>query len=56
MRRVLPLILLMISLVASEAATSSDTYGGDPNGCNNCHTMCASNDYICSPKLQLASF
>lgn len=33
-----------------------DTYGGDPNGCNNCHTMCASNDYICSPKLQLTSF
>jgi hypothetical protein len=33
-----------------------DTYGGDPNGCNNCHVMCASNDYICSPKLQLSSF
>jgi len=33
-----------------------DTYGGDPNGCNDCHTMCAINDYICSPKLQLASF
>jgi hypothetical protein len=33
-----------------------DTYGGDPNGCNDCHTMCASNDYICSPKLQLSSF
>jgi hypothetical protein len=30
-RRVLPLILLMISLVASEAATSSDTYGSDPS-------------------------
>jgi len=33
-----------------------DTYGGDPNGCNNCHVMCAANDYICSPKLQLSSF
>jgi hypothetical protein len=33
-----------------------DTYGGDPNGCNNCHVMCAGNDYICSPKLQLSSF
>ena len=29
---------------------------GDPNGCNNCHVMCASNDFICSPKLQLSSF
>jgi hypothetical protein len=35
---------------------TGDTYGGDPNGCNNCHVMCASNDYICSPELQLASF
>lgn len=33
-----------------------DTYGGDPNGCNLCHVQCASNDYVCSPKLQLASF
>jgi hypothetical protein len=35
-----------------------DTYGGDPNGgCNTCHVKCgAHNDYICSPKLQLASF
>ena len=33
-----------------------DTYGGDPNGCNNCHAVCASNDYVCSPKLQLSSF
>lgn len=33
-----------------------DTYGGDPNGCNNCHVQCAGNDYICSPKLQLSSF
>jgi hypothetical protein len=32
-----------------------DTYGGDPNGgCNMCHVKCgASNDYVCSPKLQL---
>ena len=28
---------------------------GDPNGCNSCHVMCASNDFICSPKLRLAS-
>ena len=33
-----------------------DTYGGDPNGCNNCHVQCAGNDDICSPKLQLSSF
>jgi hypothetical protein len=33
-----------------------DTYGGDPNGCNNCHRACVANDYICSPKLQLSSF
>lgn len=33
-----------------------DTYGGDPNGCNNCHEQCGANDYICSPKLQLSSF
>ena len=33
-----------------------DTYGGDPNGCNACHSQCAANDYVCSPKLQLASF
>jgi hypothetical protein len=31
-----------------------DTYGGDPDGCNSCHTVCgAGNDFICSPKLQL---
>jgi hypothetical protein len=34
-----------------------DTYGGDPNGCNSCHTQCGSNnDFICSPKLQLKDF
>lgn len=34
-----------------------DTYGGDPNGCNSCHTQCgAGNDDICSPKLQLKDF
>jgi len=34
-----------------------DTYGGDPNGtCNTCHRACAGNDYICSSKLQLATF
>jgi len=34
-----------------------DTYGGDPNGCNSCHTMCgANNDFICSAKLQLKDF
>lgn len=34
-----------------------DTYGGDPNGtCNSCHRACAANDFICSPKLQLATF
>jgi hypothetical protein len=35
-----------------------DTYGGDPNGgCNTCHLRCgAGNDYVCSPRLALASF
>jgi len=35
-----------------------DTYGGDPNGtCNTCHVKCgATNDYICSSKLQLPAF
>jgi hypothetical protein len=33
-----------------------DTYGGDPDGCNSCHVQCASNDFICSPKLQFATF
>ena len=34
-----------------------DTYGGDPNGtCNTCHRACAANDFICSSKLQLATF
>lgn len=34
-----------------------DTYGGDPNGCNSCHTVCgATNDFICSAKLQLKEF
>jgi hypothetical protein len=35
-----------------------DTYGGDPNGgCNACHAQCGSaNDYVCSPKLSLATF
>ncbi|MEO8701955.1 MAG: hypothetical protein ABI867_18060 [Kofleriaceae bacterium] len=35
-----------------------ETYGGDPDGgCNSCHEACgASNDFICSPFLQLANF
>jgi hypothetical protein len=34
-----------------------DTYGGAGVDCNSCHMTCgASNDYVCSPKLQLASF
>jgi hypothetical protein len=35
---------------------TGDTYGGDVNGCNNCHADCVTNDYICSPKLQLGTF
>jgi len=36
---------------------NGDTYGGDPNTCNNCHASCgATNDFVCSPDLQLASF
>lgn len=35
-----------------------DTYGGDvTGGCNACHKACgSSNDYACSPRLQLPSF
>jgi hypothetical protein len=38
--------------------STGEEYGGDPNGgCNTCHEACgASNDYVCSPKLQLANF
>lgn len=37
---------------------AGETYGGDPNGgCNACHIACGlMNDYVCSSKLQLASF
>jgi hypothetical protein len=37
---------------------AGETYGGDPNGgCNSCHAQCgATNDYVCSPQLQLARF
>ncbi len=37
---------------------NGETYGGDPDGgCNSCHAACgASNDFICSPYLQLGSF
>ena len=37
---------------------AGEMYGGDPNGgCNACHTQCgATNDYVCSPYLQLATF
>lgn len=35
-----------------------DTYGGDAHGgCNACHVACgATNDFVCSPKLSLATF
>jgi hypothetical protein len=34
-----------------------DTYGTDPSAtCSSCHAMCGgSNDYVCSPELQLGS-
>jgi hypothetical protein len=37
---------------------AGDMYGGDPDGgCNSCHIKCgAANDYICSPRLSLATF
>lgn len=37
---------------------AGEMYGGDPDGgCNSCHVKCgAGNDFICSPKLQLATF
>ncbi len=37
---------------------AGDTYGGDPDGgCNACHMKCGSdNDFVCSPKLSLATF
>ena len=37
------------------APPTGESYGGDPTGgCNGCHTSCASNDFACSPKLQLS--
>ncbi len=36
---------------------NGESYGGDVNGCNNCHSQCgADNDLRCSPHLQLSSF
>jgi hypothetical protein len=37
---------------------AGEMYGGDPDGgCNSCHAACgARNDFICSPRLQLAGF
>ncbi|HEY4242989.1 MAG TPA: hypothetical protein VGM88_24405 [Kofleriaceae bacterium] len=36
---------------------TGDSYGGDVNTCNDCHKACgSSNDYVCSPFLQLSSF
>ena len=37
---------------------AGDTYGGDPDGgCNSCHAACGiANDFVCSPRLQLATF
>jgi hypothetical protein len=36
---------------------AGEMYGGDPNGgCNACHATCgATNDYVCSPYLQLGA-
>jgi hypothetical protein len=34
-----------------------EVYGGDGQaGCNACHSMYVPNDYVASPKLQLANF
>ena len=36
---------------------NGESYGGDPNGCNTCHSACGGdNDLRCSPYLQLSSF
>jgi hypothetical protein len=36
---------------------NGESYGGDPEGCNTCHTACGSrNDLRCSVHLQLSSF
>jgi hypothetical protein len=36
---------------------NGESYGGDPEGCNTCHTACGSgNDLRCSAHLQLSSF
>jgi len=36
-------------------AGSSDMYGGNPNVCNGCHKLAASNDFIWSTALQLSN-
>ena len=28
-------------------------YGGDPNGCNNCHAAAEANDWVAAPDLKL---
>jgi hypothetical protein len=35
---------------------AGEAYGGDPNGCNVCHSACADNDGVCSPPLVLGKF
>ena len=30
---------------------NGESYGGDPDACNSCHTQCAGNDFVCSPTL-----
>lgn len=36
---------------------NGESYGGDPEGCNTCHTTCgAGNDLRCSSHLRLSSF
>jgi len=37
-------------------AGSTDIYGGNPNVCNGCHKIAASNDFIWSAALQLSNF
>lgn len=30
---------------------NGESYGGDPNACNSCHTECADRDFVCAPAL-----
>jgi hypothetical protein len=46
-----------VSIVWRGTNAPAKTYGGSATSCNDCHKqVCAQNDFVCSPYLQLAGF